>query len=96
MSELMIIQQEYLDWLNQSKLHQLLPFIVLSTAVLIYTALFTKLDACYVMLVAYNPLSLLLYYMIGVMTFTTMPFCLVLGALYLTVKLLHHLKNKQF
>ena len=82
MSELMVLQQEYIDWLNQSKAHQCLPFIVLSTITLISLALLTKISVFYVLIITYNPISLIAYFFVGVAFFTTMPALLFLIIVY--------------
>jgi hypothetical protein len=79
MSELMMMQQEYLDWLNQSRLYRFLPFIILSSVVLLSATVYTKTTPLGVMLIAYNPLSLFCYWALGVVPFITVPFLLCIG-----------------
>lgn len=82
MSELMIMQQDYMDWLNQSKFYQFLPFIILSSLVLLIVTAFTKITPSAVMLITYNPLSLLVYFALGVVPFITVPAILFFGFIY--------------
>lgn len=79
MSELMIMQQDYLDWINQSRFFRFLPFIVLSSIVLLSVTIYTKITPLGVMLISYNPLSLFCYWALGVVPFVTVPFLLLVG-----------------
>ena len=91
MSELMIIQQESLDWLNQSTLYKFLPFIILSFVVLISVTIYTKITPLGVILITYNPLSLFCYWALGVVPFVTVPFLLFVGFICWSITLIRKL-----
>lgn len=91
MNELHILmewQQQWLDFLNQSKLHQFSPFIFLSIVTGIFLAIKTSMDIFWVVFNScVNPLSLIVYWMLGVVPFVFIPIMVVFGLFYLLFKL---------
>ena len=93
MSELMMMSDQWLEFLNQSKAHQLAPFIVLFFVSCLSLVIFTDMSAEGILAACLNPLSFIVYYMVGVATFFTVPILVIFIALYLLMNCLVNLKT---
>jgi hypothetical protein len=94
MSELMLMQDQYLDFLNQSEFYQLMPFIILSLTACFSLAIFTEIPAEGVLAICFNPISFLVYWVVGVVPFITIPIIVAFIALYFLINYAVNLKKK--
>ena len=93
MSDLMLLQDQWIDFLNQSKLHQCAPFVMLTLISALSLAFYTKINTWAIFCICLNPLSFIAYFLVGVAPFTTIPSLIVFGALYLAIDKVRRLKN---
>ena len=95
MIEFMLMSDQWIWFLNQSKLHQCMPFIVLSLVSCLSLVIFTDMSAGAILATCFNPLSFLVYFMVGVATFITLPVMTAFIALFFLMNYLANLKKTQ-
>ena len=94
MNELMLMQDQYLEFLNQSKLHQSLPFIAISLTSCLLLVVFTDISASGIICMCFNPLSFFVYWLFVAAPFVTVPLLLTLASLHSLINCIIKLKKR--
>jgi hypothetical protein len=92
MIDLLLMQDQWIEFLNQSKLHQSLPFVFLMAMSILVLALATELGTLTILSICLNPLALVVYLLLGVFFFTTVPTLAAIVFLAFVIKYVRKLK----